>query len=652
MAVVLVVVLVWPMALELGQPLLAVLAGAVMVVRFGIAVAGGRVGRPELGLVVISSVALVSTAAFAASWTAMVVGLCLVAGVIVARPQLPERWSPNDGVRRRSSPTPRLRRFAPHVLLGAFGLLIGVWHVGINWWSADNAYYLNKANHVSRNPTSFGVRDYMFGVDGAVHHPLGNILSSFEPMVGTASAVFGVSVPRLLFQLLVPAAMFFVPFAMRYAARGLGALRTDLVAAFAAASIVLMTGTVTVTLFAQASHGKTVGYLIGVPILMGAAGQLVRRGDARSALRAALATICLVGLSPSLAGAVLLVLVPFTGVAVWGCWTSQPCVGRQRIRDLAWLALPLVLLVGYSLYARGLQRSAGEVQTTDGFLVLPRPDLAWEAWFRPLLPESRLTDLFLVGGVAVFPLVLGDRRRRRAAGLMVLLVFGIVYAPWSFELVVQDVLGLDYFASRLFWSIPIALLIGLALGALDSRRRLGLLTVLAATLALGLSGPDLAGHPIGGVTRGTVDVRHAPQAWPWQAGIPAHYVAAARAIADATPPGGRFLGPPTVEEVTTALRVDVFPTYVREVYVLPIGQAKTVPPDFDLEDRLLLESGMRSGAPPTEPAAWRRALENLDIATVCTDTLTDPTLEQVIAEDYSSLGSAGACTEVWSRSPP
>ena len=70
------------------------------------------------------------------------------------------------------------------LVLGVLGAMIAIWHVGgAPFWNPDNTYYLNKAQHYADAASTFEVRDYMYGVEGVTHIPLGNILSSYEPLV-------------------------------------------------------------------------------------------------------------------------------------------------------------------------------------------------------------------------------------------------------------------------------------------------------------------------------------------------------------------------------------------------------------------------------------------------------------------------------------
>lgn len=98
-----------------------------------------------------------------------------------------------------------------------------------------------------------------------------------------------------------------------------------------------------------------------------------------------------------------------------------------------------------------------------------------------------------------------------------------------------------------------------------------------------------------------------------------------------------------------AVQLRAVPTYGRDIYVIPLGRADFAPPDFGLDDRLLLMRGMASSAPEVDQHSWARALESLEVATVCTTSLVEPRLLAAVEQGYSSLGSAGACRDIWVR---
>lgn len=667
LGLVLLVVVAWPIVLDVGRVAAVALALTCLVIRGAVVLLTQRAGRRDLDLVLMGVLTVAAAAAFRIGWPAFVLVVCGAAGAAVAWPKFPQWPAPHQpGCERRrfrstSHPGPTGSATGGHEdpsfrdrglrtgLLAGFGLLLGVWLVGARYWSSDNAYYLNKAAHFAASPWSFPSNDLMFGASDATHYPLGNLLSSFEPLLGLLSALTGISTEAMLFRVVVPASMFLIPFAARYAARGLELRRPDLVAGLTGAAVLLMTGTSTTNLFGPASYGKTIGGLVVIPLVIGTAGQLVRYRDPASAVRAVLTSVAAVGLSPSLAAAVLLVIAPFTVAAGWELWRARAAADRRPRVSIAWLLLPIAVVGLFALFALQLQQGAGTSQTTAGFTIFRAPDEAWmEAFLRRKNPSTFLTLLFLAGSTAAVPLVADDRGIRRALGGMMLLIFGVVFSPWGYDAIVGDLLGLDYVAWRLLWALPGALLIGAVLAGVDGRRRLARWTVAAATLGLGLSGPDLTGTTTSALRPPVIDIRQAPRVWPWDAGIPEDLAAAARAIARVTPEGRRYLAPKLVEEVATATQIKVFPVYVREVYVIPVGKTEPAPTGFGLEARLLLADAIAGQAPLPSEAQVEQALDQLDVVTVCLTGTAAPALSAVVSRYYSSVGVAGAC-EIWSR---
>ena len=180
------VIIVWPIALELGRPTLGVVALVLLALRGFVPVVNRSFGHRDARLLAVGSLALLATLAFYVSWSAFVTLLCIIAIVtIVDSKYLHVLTKPVDHVTSvaSTSDVTRLGRswVTPNVasaaLLAGLGVLIAVWDVGgALFWSDDNAYYLNKAAHFAASPTTFSIRDYMYGVGGATHYPMGDIL--------------------------------------------------------------------------------------------------------------------------------------------------------------------------------------------------------------------------------------------------------------------------------------------------------------------------------------------------------------------------------------------------------------------------------------------------------------------------------------------
>ena len=260
--------------------------------------------------------------------------------------------------------------------LAVLGVLCGVWFVGASFWNPDNTYYLNKAAHYASSPTRLRIEDYMFGIPGLIHYPYGNILSSYEPAAGVLSAMTGTSAATVTFRVFVPLSMAAVPFAVRFAADGLGVVRSHLAGAVGGAALLLMTSTgLFASQFGTASLGKVIGQTLLMPIVIGAFAHLVRRRDRLACVRAVFVVLCAVGLSPTLAIPVALVAVPFTVVAGWATIRD-----RRSGRQLAHLALtfaPLLVLLVLSAVGLVLQRQAGDEQLETGFQSFIGPREAW-----------------------------------------------------------------------------------------------------------------------------------------------------------------------------------------------------------------------------------------------------------------------------------
>ena len=634
-AVVLALVVGWPILLAVGRSTIAGVVVVLLVLRVAVPLVQRSFARLDARLLVLAATALIATLAYWASWAALVVALYVLIGIVVFFPRWTKWLTAATTGRHRSRP------WVASLLLGLLGALIATWLIGIPFWNPDNSYYLNKALHYASSPISFSSGDHMFGVGGAVHYPAGDLLSSFEPLLGAISGLSSVSARLLLFRLAAPLSMLAIPFAVRYAARGLGLRRANLAGAFAGAAVLLMTRIDTNSLFAQASTGKTIGRLVFIPILLGAIADHVRRKDSSGAVKATLATVAAVGFSPSLALPAAVLIAPFTVAGLWDAFVSPVSLARSRMKTYMWLLLPLAFLGCYSIVAQVIQTRGGASQSIALFHFASGVD-AWR--LGSIAPEAgNLTVFLVIGATALFPLLSPAEVLRRGGALTLLFLFGVLLAPWTFDIVVDHLLDLNYFAWRFVWALPVIMLVGFALAHVDLRRRLGILTVVAFTLALGLARPQASFF-----FSGIVDIRDAPAMWPWNADVPDNVLDGARRVADATPVGGRFLAPATVEEVATGTQIDRFPTYARMHYIQAVGGADSVPHDFFPKDRLVLAQGMAGQAANVRDDQWRAALTRVQVETVCMDGQTAPGLRAVVMELYTDAGSAGPC-EIWTR---
>jgi uncharacterized membrane protein YiaA len=647
LTVVLVAVLVWPIALEHGRSTLLGIALGLIVIRVIAPVVAKKSSESDLRFVALAAIAIATAVAYWISWSVLVAALCVIALSAAARPRW-LAWFTGSSRSPRTDPVFRMFGFSLRVdptiigylVLTALGLLIAVWWTSNNFWSSDNTYYLNKAAHYAQHGSSFRIRDYMYGFNDAQHYPFGDIFSTFEPLLGTLSALSSASPETLLFRIAAPFAMFLVPFSARYGARGLGLRRANLVGAVAAATVLLMTGLWTATLYATASYGKTIGALVMVPLLVGAIAMLLRHRSREAAVRATLAAACTVAVSPSLVLAAFVIVVPFTVAGLWNARPRARAQIRERLPEMLSVSAPLVFVGLYGIIVRVAQDHAGSSQLIGGFLA-KGPQQAWERGTGTAATHV-LTDLFVLGSIALLPLVVRSLLVKRATGLLILLFFGVLFSPLWFGSIVSRLPDLHYFAWRIPWALPAALLIGIALASVDERQTFGIISLVAALILMGLSGPDLSKSflPV------TADVRHSPT-WPWQRGIPENLQQSAEALKRVTPAGGRFLAPPRVEEVSTALLVDRFPVYARLVYVTAVGSASHVPAQFFPRDRILLARGMAGDAKKVRADTWRNVLERVDVATVCIDPNTVPALRQAVQETYVSRGTAGNLCELW-----
>lgn len=644
--VVLVMTLTWPAIYQWGRPALLAIAAAGFGVRLLVPLVRGSFGRAEivlLGGVLIgcSTGALVDQSW--AGWTAVVVAVTAVVIIAPTRIRLdvgggetptPTRWP--------RSFTSQQHRLASSVLLAGFGLLLAVWNIGSTFWSPDNTYYLSKAARYGEDARHFGVDDHLFGVEGLRHVPFGNLLSAFEPAVGVVARVSGLSPSTVLFNIVTPGLMLLLPFALRWSARRLGQRHADLVAGIGAASILLMTELASYNLFATASLAKVGGFMVLVPMLLGSMASLAARPNRRAAILALLVCIAAVGASPSLGLATMLCTGAFAAAEVMGLLRPHHArtnaIGRSS-RNRSWIFVPTIFAVGYALFARAFQESAGEAQFTGGFFPLADGEAAWNLAQLKGSPSVLTLGLMSAAILLTLPL-LARPEQRRGHAMLLFGLFGVLLAPWTYELIVVDALEIDYFAKRLTWVIPLPLLLGVVVAGFDTRHTMRWLTIASALLLFGASGQSIEGTPLVFLRPAVVDVTVSPRAWPWEADNFVDRDAAYR-ILELTPAGGMYLAPEKIEGMATALRqgVDANPTFAREQYLQTLAADPTTPESFLADERLVLYAAV-SGEQRAS-ASVIRSLELLSPDVVC---LAPPAIDELVdavALRYDSAGHVG-----------
>ena len=108
-ALVLGIVVIWPIALDLGRSTLAVLALVLLGVRLGLPIVQRRFGIRDARLLTLGAMALIATLAYWATWWAFVVVVCTIALVMVLRPGWAS-WLVDSGADSAASPRRSSRR--------------------------------------------------------------------------------------------------------------------------------------------------------------------------------------------------------------------------------------------------------------------------------------------------------------------------------------------------------------------------------------------------------------------------------------------------------------------------------------------------------------------------------------------------------------
>jgi hypothetical protein len=553
-----------------------------------------------------------------------------IAGVVVMTAWVAraETSTPRHLADRRGESTERPAALNGPVL-GA-GALFGLYTLLSTNYALDQGHYLNKSLHYAEHPWSFGVRDYMFGVDGADHIPRGTILNSFETGIGALSALTRVDVVPLTYHLVVPFVAFVAPIGLAWAARELGARRPDLVACVALLAMVSFPdGHDARHLILKFAEGKSSAGLLAMVVFVGAMIRLVRRNDTTSVILACAVGVATYGLS-STAG---IALMPAAVAAVFaGALTHLDAPDRNgRI-------LRSAIPVGLVVVLTGVGTLVHRTISTG----LDRFSSSFEPWLSRfagdganVTTEGEVAEIWLLIFCVALVILFGATRLQRlyfatiTAGLVL-----VVYNPVLFA-TVWDTLGVTGLSWRAGWALPVGLAVGLAadtLGSTDDGPGGGWIgpALIAAVLAIGVS-------PVATTTMES------------PASFPDRDREAAEALVEATPPGGRFFGPDWVEVTAIALTADRYPTIVRPYFVRDLASYDDLPDEFLPAERLALAQMIRTApmgrladrASTKDPA---ELLDLLAIDAVCVPERANPQLRTELRDSWVLVSEERLCT--------
>ena len=490
----------------------------------------------------------------------------------------------------------------------------------------DDAYFVNLSTWVAERGR-FPLRDTMISPDRfpalGAHSPPTH---SVEGLIGALARVGGIEAGTATYVLVVPVAT------------ALGVLALTLLvqearipaspAALAAALAYLWTSGSTGYSFGsffavRIWQGKAMLVSLALPLVLLAATRLVRSASWRNHLLFGASLVAAIGVSNT---AAFLVPVLVAGVGLASLALRRP---RGALRLAAWLVYPLALgAVSVVLapdspsiaqrLAQGFTVTSGATPTVDPLLTVPGTD--------GLLVVTCLG--IGLGALGIRNVVL------RTATTGALVTGGLTLLPG-----VRDVLaeiGLGAVVWRLWWVVPVPLLlaglVGAVSGRLSERPRAVSLGLTAAAAALVGLVPLVGGTWVASPDNG------ARLAAPWTWKVPRGALSEARFVESISKPGDTVLAPWDTSRVLVELTVDVQPVAARTFY-LP-SYAST--PAAHAGARMMLQTFADRGTPPTNTIA--EPLDLLSVDTACVGRSRGQAISLLEANGFTPVGSRGDLT--------
>ena len=630
--------LVYQAALLFGLPSTATLlvAGAVGV---GALVLGRRLGsgRPPLvaplpsgaaSLAVLGATVVATGLALAEQRTAALVLAVLAA--VVALVLTVRKPAPTDAPSDSDSDTSSADDPAASTWLWPVGwaaaLVSGVLASVIVRPDGDDAYFVNVSTWVAERGR-FPLRDTMISPDlfpalGAHSPPT----HSIEGLVGAIARVAGIEAGTAAYVLAAPAATalgVLVLTALVEEAR----IPTAPAALLASVTYLWTTGGTGYSFGSffgvRIWQGKAMLVSLALPLVLLTGTRLVRHGSARTHLLFGAALVAAVGVSNT---AVFLVPVLVAGIAVAALALRLP---RGALRLGAWLAYPLAA-GAVSLLAAPAAPSVGQ-RSAEGFAAASGASRV----FDPLdtVPGDR--GLLVATCLGIGLGALGIRNVvLRTATIGALAAAGVTLLPG-----LRDVLGELGLASvtwRLWWVVPVPLLlaglVGAVTGRLAERPRPVVVAVAAGTaVAVGLL------PLVGGTWVGSGDNR-ARLATPLTWKVPRGALAEARFIESISDPGDTVLAPWDASRVLSALTVDVQPVAARRFY-LPTYAGT---PAAHAGARDILQDFVDRATPKSNTLA--EPLDLVSVDTACVGRSRGRAVDLLEANGFTRAGSNGTIT--------
>ena len=535
-------------------------------------------------------------------------------GLIAGAGALATWWatsSPAEFVRQ----TPPVRRSLPTISIHVLAVLFAVGSAITRRSDADDVFLVNRALWVAQHDGAFATRDTLFAEQVFPATRPDFPTTAFEPFVGLLSAWTRIPTATMFYLVIGPAIAGLSIYAMWRLAASVGA-RSAVAATWAAAVFLVLDGRSHAGLgnfsFVRSWQGKSVLLLVIMPVMLHAALRWGRQGRARDMWLMILGMSAGLGLSSS--AVFLLPVLVILGV-VSGTFDDP----AARWRRIGAGVIPLLLPFGVAI-ARLLADAAP--------LVIEPPVMGFAVWPSPtelvVPPWSQWSKVFGGGaamGVVAFcvvtaPLAVGRRSGRVMFSLCAVGIFGILYAPGTFD-IVNDASGARSILWRSAWLLQVPLAVGAVstmwAGHLRRRASWGL-TVVALVLGLVM---------VGGNTWVLDDDNVDGFGWP-ALDLPGTSESSARMILRYAEPGDVVASTRSRNWAVGSLDSRVFTTDPRGRY---IGDLRPHP-EFHADARLTITRVIDDGLENDTAGDLVAALELLSVDVVC--PLAGPAAADVI----------------------
>jgi hypothetical protein len=420
----------------------------------------------------------------------------------------------------------------------------------------DDAYFVNLSTWVAERG-SFPLGDTMISPDQfpalSSHSPP---IHSVEALIGTIARLLDIEAGTAAYVLVPPVATVLGVLVLTWlveAAR-IPAAPAGLLAAVSFLWTTGGSGYSFGSFFAvRIWQGKAMLVALVLPLVLLLGARLLRRGDARHHVLFVAAVIASLGTSNT---ATFVVPVMMAGLVVAGLALRQV---RGALRVALWVSIPLVAgLVSVLLAPESPTR---DQLLSEGFAVRANIDVVGQTR-DPLATVPGSDGILALTVLAIGVGLLGMRALTlRTAILGVLLTGGISLLPPFRH--VFDVLGLGSVLWRMWWIIPVPLLVAGLVGAVAGRvpvPRTRAIVAVPTAVVVALV-PLLGGWWVGDRQSGSRIVK--PMTWK----VPRGALAEARFVEHVSRPGDIALVPWDTSRVLAALTVDVQPVAARRGYL-------------------------------------------------------------------------------------